>query len=124
MSPLAPGTRVVFVYNADAGLANALLDWGHKIISPATYACSLCGVTYGHLGMKREWRDFIASLGADVQFTYRDTWTAETGEAGDPPALWLVHPDGTRERRLRRADFDQCRSLTAMMKLVHGTLVA
>lgn len=122
MSAFAPGTRVVFVYNADAGLANALLDWGHKLVSPSTYDCSLCGVTYGHLGMKRSWREFVASLGTEVTFTYRDTWAAETGERGDPPSLWVVHPDGRRERRLRRADFDTCQSLGAMMTLVRGAL--
>lgn len=122
MSVRPDGARAVFVYNADAGLANALLDWGHKLVSPSTYACSLCGVTYGHLGMRAEWRTFIASLGLPVTFTYRDKWTAETGEAGDPPALWLVHPDGKRERRLKRADFDACASLCDMMTLVRSGL--
>jgi hypothetical protein len=122
VSALAPGARLVFVYNADAGLANALLDWGHKIVSPSTYACSLCGVSYGHFGMKGEWRDFIASLGVPVTFAYRDQWTAETGEAGDPPALWIVHPDGRRERLMQRADFDACASLGAMMTRVRGVV--
>lgn len=123
MSGLPPGARLVFVYNADAGLANALLDWGHKLVSPATYACSLCGVSYGHFGMRREWRAFIASLGVPVTFTYRDAWRADTGDEGDPPALWVVQPDGRRERVLRRVDFDACESLGAMMTLVRGALV-
>lgn len=118
------GPRLVFVYNADAGLANALLDWGHKLVSPSTYACSLCGRSYGHLGMRAVWRDFVASLPLPVTFTYRDRWTAETGEAGDPPALWRVGPDESRERLLRRADFDACADLAAMMALVRARVSA
>lgn len=113
---------LVFVYNADAGLASAALDWLHKLVSPATYACSLCGVSYGHLGMKREWRAFLDTLPAPVRFAYRDTWAAETGDAGDPPALWVVRADGGRTRLLRRADFDACRDVPALMHLVQSAI--
>jgi len=34
--------RIIFVYNTDDGLFNALMDTAHKIFSPATYECSLC----------------------------------------------------------------------------------
>ncbi len=29
--------KIVFVYNANSGLMNTVLDIGHKIISPDTY---------------------------------------------------------------------------------------
>ena len=38
--------RLVFVYNANAGLVAGMLDSVHKVVSPATYPCSLCAVTY------------------------------------------------------------------------------
>jgi hypothetical protein len=120
---LPAGTQLVFVYNADAGLASAALDWLHKIVSPRTYACSLCGVSYGHLGMRPEWREFIGTLDMPVRFAYRDRWATETAEAGDPPALWVVYAHGRREQRMRRADFDACASLDAMMAAVRAALV-
>ncbi len=43
---------LVFVYNANSGLLNALLDMGHKVVSPRTYPCSLCALTYGSLGLR------------------------------------------------------------------------
>lgn len=32
-----------------------MLDAAHKLISPATYSCSLCALTYGAVSMKRSW---------------------------------------------------------------------
>jgi hypothetical protein len=64
--------ELLFVYNADAGLVNGLLDTLHKTFSPATYACSLCAVTYGATSMRPEWRAFLRQLPADVSFLHRD----------------------------------------------------
>jgi hypothetical protein len=66
------GSRLLFVYNADSGLVNGIMDLWHKTVSPQTYACNLCAVTYGPLGMRREWRDFVAGLGRPVEFLHRD----------------------------------------------------
>jgi hypothetical protein len=38
--------ELLFVYNADAGLVTGLLDTLHKVLSPSTYSCSLCAITY------------------------------------------------------------------------------
>ena len=32
--------KIIFVYNADSGLVNGLIDWAHKIVSPETYSCT------------------------------------------------------------------------------------
>lgn len=63
---------LIFVYNADGGPLNALRDMVHKIVSPATYPCSLCALTYGPFAMRREWRTFLHSLGCAKLFLYRD----------------------------------------------------
>ncbi|MBJ6110230.1 hypothetical protein JAO73_14500 [Hymenobacter sp. BT523] len=64
--------RLLFVYNADTGLLPGLKDAFHKILSPATYPCALCAVTYGATSMRPEWRAFIKSLPVPVQFLHRD----------------------------------------------------
>ncbi len=63
---------IVFVYNADSGFLNALKDYVHKIVSPKTYACNLCAVTFGNLGMKKHWKKFVANLDFPVEFLHRD----------------------------------------------------
>lgn len=68
--------RLVFIYNAKSGLLNGALDYVHKIVSPRTYECSLCGLTYGNLGMRREWEAFLRTLPVPVEFAYPDTMPA------------------------------------------------
>ncbi|WP_232221892.1 hypothetical protein [Methanococcoides burtonii] len=45
---------LIFVYNADSGLINEMKDYVHKIVSPSTYECNLCAITYGNTGIKNE----------------------------------------------------------------------
>jgi hypothetical protein len=68
--------RLLFVYNADAGLLAGLKDTFHKILSPSTYACALCAITYGATSMRPEWREFIQRLPVAVDFLHRDEFAA------------------------------------------------
>ncbi|MBX0289437.1 hypothetical protein K3G63_03260 [Hymenobacter sp. HSC-4F20] len=65
-------SELLFVYNADSGLGNALLDTLHKTLAPATYSCSLCAVTYGAVSMRPEWRAFLKNLPARTSFLHRN----------------------------------------------------
>ena len=71
--------KLIFVYNADGGILNMFKDLIHKNVSPETYLCSLCAVTYDNLGMKREWKQFVSSLGHEVEFPHRDELAKEHG---------------------------------------------
>jgi len=68
--------QLVLVYNANAGIAAALFDTLHKYVSPATYQCSLCAVTYGPLAMHARWRDYLRALPYPVQFYHRPDFRA------------------------------------------------
>ncbi len=69
--PLA-GVTLIFVYNADSGVMASLKDYVHKTVSPATYQCNLCALTFGSLGMKGPWAKFIDGLGVPVEVLHRD----------------------------------------------------
>ena len=58
---------LVFVYNADSGLFNAVSDAAHKIFSPRTYQCNLCALTHSAIGMRREWKQFLDSLDVPLE---------------------------------------------------------
>ena len=68
----AARTGLVFVYNADNDLFSTVTDWVHKILSPATYACSLCALTHHHAGMKGEWKRYIDALPYRSRFLHKD----------------------------------------------------
>lgn len=67
-----PAPTLILVYNANGGPLNALGDAVHKLVSPATYPCLLCALTYGAVSMRREWRAFLDGLGLPALFLYRD----------------------------------------------------
>jgi len=76
--------RLQFIYNANTGLFSKLTDFAHKAISPATYACNLCALTYGTFTMKQEWAEYIKSLPLEVEFIYRDKWKFSTAHTQYP----------------------------------------
>ena len=83
--------RLIFVYNADSGLINMAKDYIHKAVSPQTYDCQLCAVTYGPLGMRQRWRKFVRGLNVEVEFLHRDELAERYGISGaDLPAAWQV----------------------------------
>ncbi|GAA5436225.1 hypothetical protein [Deinococcus aquaticus] len=114
--------HLLFVYNADGGPLNALKDLWHKTVSPATYDCQLCTVTYGPLGMRREWRDFVRTLPASVTFLHRDELAAQHGVQGVPlPAAFVL--DGAQVRPwLSAAQVKEARTLDDLMSLVRDSL--
>lgn len=64
--------KIIFVYNADSGLKNAVLDSAHKILSPKTYQCKLCELTYGAFKEKKAWKDFRKSSDIEMKFLHAD----------------------------------------------------
>ena len=65
-------SELIFIYNAKSGIVNEFLDFAHKIISPSTYNCNLCAISYGNFTMKKKWSDYISSLPVRYTFTYKD----------------------------------------------------
>lgn len=68
---------LIFVYNANSGLGNALMDTAHKVLSPNSYACNLCGITYGLLTENRQWKKYRESSGIEMQFLHKDEFKKE-----------------------------------------------
>lgn len=64
--------KLIFVYNADSGVANALLDSVHKVVSPKTYNCNLCDVTFGVFSEKKTWKQFRESSDIEMVFLHKD----------------------------------------------------
>ena len=64
--------ELIFIYNADSGLKNAILDGAHKVLSPATYDCKLCQLTHGAFQEKKAWRDFRERHKLPMKFFHKD----------------------------------------------------
>lgn len=65
-------------------MANALIDSVHKIVSPSTYDCNLCAITYGVISEDELWKGFRENSGHEMVFlhsdefnhTYKSKWLA------------------------------------------------
>ena len=81
--------ELIFIYNAKSGLVNELVDFAHKIISPETYDCNLCAITYGTFIMEKRWSDYIQSLPVKSIFTYKDELSKNNLENINLPAIFF-----------------------------------
>ena len=61
--------NIIFIYNAKGGQWNYLIDTLHKYLSPKTYECNLCQITYD-LKMRQAWKDFIEESYHDYKFLH------------------------------------------------------
>ena len=83
--------ELIFVYNARSGLLNAMLDSMHKVVSPDTYACSLCRITYGLFTELPEWRQFRENFNGSMRFYHIDEFEQHYAPADSYPVI--LHKD-------------------------------
>lgn len=88
--------KLLFVYNADSGILASLKDVVHKAVSPGTYQCNLCKITYGPLLMKDEWDAYITSLPYEAEFMHRDEFRTQYSEWKNEPLPALFAVEGER----------------------------
>ena len=115
--------RLLFVYNADGGPLAGLKDVFHKILSPATYPCSLCAITYGAASMQPQWRAFIKALPVPVEFLHRDEFIRDYPQwARHPlPAAFAVDERGVLTPFIGAAELATA-DLNGLMELVRQRL--
>ncbi len=68
---------LLFVYNADSGKINALVDIAHKFLSPQTYSCALCQLTHDTLRENKLWKNFREKQSGRFQFLHKDEFIVE-----------------------------------------------
>jgi hypothetical protein len=61
----------ILIYNAKGGKWNGTLDLIHKYISPETYKCNLCKVTF-NIVMKKKWKTFINNSIHSFTFLHKE----------------------------------------------------
>jgi hypothetical protein len=111
-----PGLSLVFVYAADGGFWNGVVDTLHKLVSPATYPCSLCALTHGPVGPRPAWTAALGQLGLPTIVLHREELAARHGDVRLPAVL--VERDGRLEPLISAAEIDACRDLDALVALV------
>ena len=109
---------LLFVYNADSGLFSTVTDFAHKILSPKTYPCKLCAITYDNFGIKKEWGQFIKEIKANIKFLHRDEFlkTYDIANANFPCVF--AEKDSNIELIITDKEINACDSLEELKKLI------
>ncbi len=114
---------LIFVYNANEGLFSALADAAHKLISPATYPCSLCAITYGAVSMRGEWKAYLKRLPHPTRFYHREDFARDwPGVDVALPAILAEGPTGTLSPLVSQEELDALPSVAALIALLEARL--
>ncbi len=114
---------LMFIYNSDNGLFNTLTDIAHKIFSPRTYACNLCALTHRPIGMRREWKAFLAELGQPLEFLHRDEFRRRYGMTNAAlPAIFRKTEDGQMDVRIDAATINDATSIEELQAAIRREL--
>ena len=110
--------KLIFVYNADTGLFSVITDYAHKIISPKTYPCNLCALTYGNMGMNNKWKDFISNLTVPFGFLHRDEFVEHyASQDAQLPAAFLQEGESV-SLFITHDEINKCASVDELIDLV------
>ena len=115
--------KLIFIYNASDDYLSIAFDFTHKIISPKTYQCSLCQVTYGAFSMHKEWKEYIESIDYETIFLYKNNYKEyyPSLEVRSFPSAFIYNGESFSEF-LDKKDFDSCEKLESLIKLINTKL--
>lgn len=88
-------TKLLFIYNANSDKINGYLDALHKVVSPKTYSCNLCDITYGIFTENKAWKNFRKESAIDMEFLHKDefnkTYASKFGSKFTFPLVLFVN---------------------------------
>ena len=113
--------KLIFVYNANSGVIYAILDSMHKALSPSTYNCNLCDITFGLVGEKADWKAFRESYPVDMEFLHKDEYErAYASKFGFKPEYPIVlgAASGDLEIVIGTDELNEISSAAALIDLI------
>lgn len=113
--------KLQFIYNAETGYFNKITDFAHKVISPGTYACTLCALTYGKFTMKKEWAKYVQSLPLEVEFIYKNEWKFSSIRK-DYPLIALQTGESRIEVLIETEELNKIKSLKELKSKLDSAL--
>lgn len=116
--------EIIFVYNANSGFLASVKDTVHKAVSPNTYSCNLCKITYGAFSMKEDWKEFLKTIKTKVTFLHKDEFNSKYPSAGkiELPAVFIKHEEKIEEIISAR-EINVQKSISGLSRLVVEKLI-
>jgi len=119
---MSDNKKIIFIYNADSGLLNAVKDYFHKKRSPETYQCNLCMQTFGALSMKKDWKNYVKNLDIPAEFLHKDEFEKKYDEKDAKyPSAYLKN-GSTMRLFISQNEMNAVKSLEELKDLVSEKL--
>lgn len=108
MTEMRTVDRLTFVYRADTGKVNALLDSARKLLM--INGCALCSITHGLAGEKGDFKSCREEIGVPLDFVHRNELMGPLAEVvGDRLPCVVAHAQGEMELLLDPEALERCR---------------
>lgn len=114
--------KIIFVYNANSGVMNTVLDIGHKILSPETYECNLCNITYGILTEKKEWKAFRESSNDELEFLHKDEFEQKYQQVRDYPIVLMSNKNKELHELINKHDLNKMENAEQLIQKLQDSI--
>ncbi|MCI0566382.1 GTPase [bacterium] len=115
--------KLIFVYNADGAFASTIKDTAHKLISPQTYQCNLCRLTYPVAFVQKEWKKFVDSLPHEVSFLHRDEFHKQYPQQKGVPLPAVFTEDASEvDLLIPESEINKAQSIQELISIVKRSL--
>jgi hypothetical protein len=115
--------KLIFVYNANAGIVAGIMDSLHKTLSPATYPCSLCAITYGAVRMDPTWKAWLKAQRFESVFYHRPDFRAAYPHIEAALPVILVERAGQIDTLVAADEFESAPTVEKLIALIETRLV-
>jgi hypothetical protein len=111
------GAEIMFVYNADSDWFSSLTGFAHKILSPSTYQCHLCSLTFGKFSIKHEWQSFLETLPASIVFLHKNEFLKQYKIETGLPVIFIKR-NKTVNILISKDEIESCKSIGDLKDLI------
>lgn len=115
--------KLLFVYNANSGLFSAVMDSAHKVLSPDTYECNLCKLTYGNFKAKKTWIDFLKVLNIEKTFLHKNDFEKKYPNKKISYPIILIEDNGNLEIFLDTEALNKVKELDELIEIIQKKLI-
>ena len=105
---------IYFIYNAKGDVFSVIGDFFHKSLSPKTYPCKLCDLSYGPIMKKKVWKDFLDTLDIDYKFLYKNEIDEFSNRIDELPVILIGNKDNV-EVLLSKEEIDRSKDVYALI---------
>jgi len=112
--------KLIFVYNADSTFFAVANDFVRKIVAPNSQECNLCKITYGVIGKKEEWSEYLAKLPMEKAFLHKDEFRREyPSEAQTELPAIFSEGKGTLSIFMSAQEMNQVQSIDELISAIN-----